>query len=364
MVFRILQGAAPGAILRAGYGVVRVPVFLGGAIRKKLMASELHIGLPNVPEGPDMDLDSPSARRQDRRTESPSKKHRQDDGAKGSGSIGGALTMDSLRQLLQEQSQSLLQAQQAQITSTLEAFEQRHAVRMGNLEKRVDASSNAVEGVQQQVKELSERLAKVEARPEAGPVGPDRRHTLVFGGWSEGTRKTVLLHQLQQALSGLDLAKELDQEPFCTGARRSVALCNFRRRQGEDEGMLRDRMLRVLQTINTSKVNMDGATRPLWSSFSKTPAERGRASLAAVVRKTVQRFAPQRAGDLDVEYTTGRTWIRDDQLTGMHEQPPEVKEARKVQTRGGEGWIDERTLARWVDADVADVRGLIDEHRF
>ena len=184
------------------------------------------------------------------------------------------------------------------------------------------------------------------------------------GGWSEGTRKAVVLHQLQEALSGLQLSGMLDQQPFCTGARRSVALCTFRRRQGEDEGMLRERMIGVLQTINSSKVSMDGAVRPLWSSFSKTPAERGRASLAAAVKKTVQRFAPHRAGDLDVEYGTGRSWIKEDQLSGMQDQPREVKEARKVQTRGGEGWIDEKTLSRWVEADIADVRGLLDEHRF
>ena len=104
--------------------------------------------------------------------------------------------------------------------------------------------------------------------------------------------------------------------------------------------------------------------RPLWCSFSKSPEERGRAALAAVVRKAVLRVAPQRAGDLDIEYPTGRSWIRDDQLSGMGPPPPEARQARVVSTKGGEGWIDEKTLAKWLDMSLTDLQSLISEHKF
>ncbi|CAE7386117.1 unnamed protein product, partial [Symbiodinium sp. KB8] len=296
---------------------------------------DVRIGLPNVPEGPDLDLDSPR-----------------------SGQAGGSdlLTVEGLRMLLEEQSKGLLQAQQNQLSATLAAWEGRQAERLEKIESRVDGATDQVEGLQKQVQEIADRLSRVEAQPPSSGHGPDRKHTLVFGGWQEGTRRATLLYQLQQAISQLGLAKDFDQEPFCTGARRSVSLCVFRRRQGEDEGHLRDRMLHILQVINASKVTLEGAARPLWCAFSKSPEERGKASLATVVRKAVLRFAPTRISDVDVEYTTGRSWIKEDQLTGMNDQGMVPRGVRQVSTRGGDGWIDEKTLAKWVDTEVAEAR--------
>ena len=155
--------------------------------------------------------------------------------------------------------------------------------------------------LQEQLKEVTRRLSQVEAKSSTGASsGPDRRHTLVFGGWAGDTRRGVLLAQLKQGLQGLQLWDFLDNEPFCTGARRSVALCNFRWRPSESDDEPRSRMLRVLQVINASQVALEGAVKPLWCSFSKSPEERGRASLAAVVRKVILKFAPNRIQDLDI----------------------------------------------------------------
>ena len=345
-------------------GIVEASGGSQGAILQKGMAvPDVRIGLPNVPEGHDLDLDSPRQDQGGNRAESPPKRSR---GHPSGGHAGGSdlLTVDGLRMLLEEQSKGLLQAQQNQLSATLAAWEGKQAERLERIESRMDGATDQVEGLQRQVKEIADRLSKVEAQPSGGGHGPDRRHTLVFGGWQEGTRRTTLLYQLQQAISQLGLTKDFDQEPFCTGARRSVSLCVFRRRQGEDEGHLRDRMLHILQVINASKVSLEGAARPLWCAFSKSPEERGKASLATVVRKAVLRFAPSRISDVDVEYATGRSWIKEDQLTGMNDHTSVPRGVRQVSTRGGDGWIDEKTLAKWVDTDVAEVRGLIDEHRF
>ena len=178
--------------------------------------------------------------------------------SKGSGAE--VLTMDSLRQLLAEQSVSLLQAQQVQIGASLKAFEDRQAVRLEGIEATVQSQGTAVTSLETQVKELAARVAKVEGQPAMAlnHGGPDRRHTLVFGGWSQDTRKGVLLKQLAQAMAALDLQWYLDAEPFCTGARRSVALCQFRKREGEGEDQPRGRMLHIIQVIGASKVELAG----------------------------------------------------------------------------------------------------------
>ncbi|CAE7637766.1 NLRC3 [Symbiodinium microadriaticum] len=259
----------------------------------------------------------------------------------------GGVTMDALRSLLAEQSVSLLQAQQLQISTALSAFEERQGGRMDKLEHRVHEQGSAVEGLEARLRDLGDRLAKVESQgaPAVGH-GPDRRSTLVFGGWAPETRRMVLLHQLDQALTGLKLKSYLDCDPFTTGARRSVSLCQFRARPNETQGEARQRMLHVVQTVNSAKLELEGGVRPLWCSFSKSPEERGRAALAAVVKKAVLRAAPHRAADLDVEFQSGRSWIKEDQISGMGTAPTEVREPRVVHTKGGEGWIDDRTLAR------------------
>ena len=198
---------------------------------------------------------------------------------------------------------------------------------------------STVSSLETQVRELAARVSQVEGRPVTATVGPDRRHTLVLQGC-------------------------FDSDPFCTGARRSVALCQFRQRADEGTDQPRARMLHVIQIINASKVELAGGARPLWASFSKAPAERGRASLAAVVRKIILRLREPRLGDLEIEYNTGRTWIRDDQITGMGPPPDGLRSVKQVTTRAGDGWIDEKTLSRWVECDVGRVQEIVSEHNF
>ncbi|CAE7349524.1 unnamed protein product [Symbiodinium sp. CCMP2592] len=306
----------------------------------------IRIPLPGgVPEGPDEDLDG-----------SPQKRPK---GADTNVAGQPELTMQSIKDLLagalREQSHSLLQAQQMQITTSLQAFEERQGGRLDKLEEHVMSQSTKVDDLETRMREMSDRLAKVEARPgSTGSGGPDRRNTLVFGGWSPNTRRGTLLEQLRQAIHSLGVAGLMDAEPFCTGARRSVALCVFKRRPSEGDDEPRSRMLRIMQVVNAGQVQIEGAVKPLWASFSKSPEERGRAAVAAVVRKIVLKFAPQRIQDLDVEYTSGRTWIRDDQLSGLGDPVPEVRRSRVVTTKAGPGWIDEATLSKWVEVDLAE----------
>ena len=275
------------------------------------------------------------------------------------------VTMDALRSLLAEQSHSLLQAQQVQITAALASFEERQSSRLDKVEATIQDQGSTMSEVQRELQSLQDRLAKVEqGGVSASGSGPDRKWTLVFGGWLPDTRKAILLHQLDGALQGVKVKHLLDTDPFTTGARRSVALCQFRRRASETDSEVRQRMLGVLQVVNASKVQLEGSQKPLWAAFSKTPAERGRAALASVVKKAVMRHAPHRSGDLDLEYTSGRSWIRDDQISGTGQPPEEVHHPRTIQTKGGEGWLDERTLARWLEVEPTELTRLVDDHRF
>ncbi|CAE7263415.1 unnamed protein product [Symbiodinium sp. CCMP2456] len=266
------------------------------------------------------------------------------------------VTHDVMRQLLSEQSQVLLDAQRNQLKVALQDLEARQNQRMDALDQQVSSQGGKMEDLERQLRDLGDRVYRVENNHAGGhSAGPNRRQTLVFGGWQNQTRKGVLLHQLDAALRGLGLDKDLDQAPFTTGLRRSVALCNFRRRDGETDDRCRERMLKVLQTVSAAKVELEGGHKALWSSFSKSPEERGRAALAALVKKCILRLQPARADDLEVEFSTGMSWVRDDQLSGMGEAPREVRHPAEVMTKAGKGWLDENTLARWCETNVEDL---------
>ena len=136
--------------------------------------------------------------------------------------------MESIRSLFQEQSNSLFQAQQLQLSTVFKDFEERQAATISRIEDKVQGQSDKTDRLEEQIREIQDRLSRVEARPSGPQPGPDCKNTLVFGGWANGTRRAVLLQQLEQGLRSLNLWDLLDNHLFCTGARRSVALCLVR----------------------------------------------------------------------------------------------------------------------------------------
>ncbi|CAE7762198.1 unnamed protein product [Symbiodinium sp. CCMP2592] len=274
------------------------------------------------------------------------------------------LTMDAFRLLLQEQSRTLLVAQKEQLDASLAELEQKQATKMEALEEKVDQQQSQYQDVLKQLRDMGDRVQQLEGREGSQGRSPDRRHTLIFGGWCAQSRRAIILGQLGEALKALALHDNLDQAPFTTGPRRSIAMTNFQQRPGESEGAVRDRMMKVLLTVNNARVELQGGNRPMWCSFSRTPAERGRAAVAALVKKAVMKWAPHRASDLDVEYGVGSAWIREDQVSGMGPPPAEVARARVLDTKAGAGWLDVGTLAKWVEVSKDDVNRLVDDHRF
>ncbi|CAE7216041.1 unnamed protein product [Symbiodinium sp. CCMP2592] len=236
---------------------------------------------------------------------------------------------------------------------------------MDVLEAKVDTQQSQYNELMQQVREMGDRVHMLESRGgNEGGRGVDRRLTLIFGGWPAQTRRGTILGQLEQAIQALGLAAEFDQAPFTTGPRRSVAMANFVSRAHEKDGDVRVRMMKVLQTTNNAKVELQGGVKSLWCSFSRSPLERGRAAVAAVVKKAVMRHASHRAADLDVEYSSGSTWIREDQLSGMGQPPDQIRRAKTLETKAGAAWLDVHTLAKWLETDRSVVEALIEEHRF
>ena len=101
---------------------------------------------------------------------------------------------------------------------------------MDDMDSQLVHQGARVKDVERQMRELGDRLLRVE-KGEASGEGMDSERRLAVG-----------------------LQGDFDWASFCTGLRRSVALCNFRKRDGEADDGCRGRMPKVLQTTNAAKV--------------------------------------------------------------------------------------------------------------
>ena len=100
---------------------------------------------------------------------------------------------------------------------------------------------------------LSKRVVALEAirgTSTKAPSDAGPRMTLVFGGWPRESRRQSILQDLRRALKETQTETFLDDDPFTTGPRRSIALANFYPRTGEENSLLKRRMHNVISAFN------------------------------------------------------------------------------------------------------------------
>ncbi|CAE7223910.1 unnamed protein product [Symbiodinium sp. CCMP2592] len=324
------------------------------------MSNKFVAGLPGALMEDDPELDTPKhapgKNRGPQRAESPSKRTK----AESTGAV--AVTVETLQMLLAQQSASLLEAQNASLKETLMEHEKRQDEKLSRLDAKVEASLAKSNTMEDQLRTALDRIKALEDKGVPGGSGGDQRRTsLVFGGWAENTRRNVILHQLSESLSHLKLNHLLDSDPFTTGPRRAVALCNFTQRSSESPPELRRRMLELVQEINKADLALQGGRRNLWCSFSRSPAERGRASVAGCVKKIVAHHRATHPSELDLDYAAGAAWMGDMQLAGMGAST--VSNTTSIETRAGPAWIDEIGLSKTLKVSRQTIEDEVKQHR-
>ena len=275
------------------------------------------------------------------------------------------LTVQALQMLLAQQSASLLEAQQAGLRTALKELEDRQEVKMDRLDAKLDEASERTTNLETQLKAAVDRIHVLEERGHqqgGAPGGDHRKHSLVFGGWCDNTRRNVILHQLDESLKHLGLLPHFDSSPFTTGPRRAVALCNFSLRRGEQFPDLRRRMLEVVQEVNKSGLALQGGKRSLWCSFSRSPAERGKASVAGCIKKIVANHRANLLPELDLDYNAGSAWLSDSQVAGMGTPPS--GSSTTLETRAGPAWVDEVGVSKLLRVSRQTIEDEVKAHRF
>ena len=232
------------------------------------------------------------------------------------------------------------------------------------LHQRIDGTSSKVDMLERAVEALQTRMDQMERSPKSTRAstedsGRDRRLSLVFGGWEEGTRRSVILQDLDRCLETQNLKHLTDEAGFTTGARRSVALMNFHVRNGEDQGQVKKRMFAVISGIAGKNI-MNSQDRKFWVTVSKSPMVRRKGSHTAWIKRTLDHLGVdlQRA-EVDLEYHSGSAWVGDVQVSGTESLPLD-REGLLIDERSPEkGWIDMKSLGKQLKLSFADVESAV-----
>ena len=64
-----------------------------------------------------------------------------------------------------------------------------------------------------------------------------------------------------------------------------------------------------------AKILVPAQDRPLWSTISRTPQERARATHCNLVRGLIRYFQSDRVADMDCEYGKGSCWLDDQKIS-------------------------------------------------
>ena len=237
----------------------------------------------------------------------------------GSGSVG--VTAAELQAMLAAQTAQLVETQEAVVEKATSRFEAIVEERVGKTESKVAVMEERLGRLEQK---LARALESGGGRMDTTGTGDDvhrRQRTLVYGGWGRDTRRVELLEELKKAADSLGVAKFMDEAPFTTGVRRSIALSSFRERPGETYADMRARMQLIIRAFYESEVIGKQGKR-LWCSWSKSRQERVHSSHASMLKRIVGDLDRVKLLELEVEWNQGSVWTVSNLIASSAVPPP------------------------------------------
>ena len=323
----------------------------------------LQLGDPRTTPLPEDDQ-SPAKRRGGADKAGPNKAQRGGQGIsrEAKGSLG--LTYDDMRDLLAEQSASILQANREHAQSLLDGLEAKHGARLDALDGGMARVTSGLEGLEAKVARLEQDLRAGSRMGSEDSLQDRRRSTLVLGGWEQDTKRSRILNEVQQALKGLELEDLLSDRPFTTGPRKNVALLNFPLKEGESEDDRRHRMHQVVLAVSESKV-YTSAGRKLWCSYSKSKQQRDISSHCSWIKRALARIDEHLIRELDVEYSTGSVWMGESLIASATRTPNDGAKSDFMLLGKGSppAWVDLERFSKESRKTSDALRAALEESR-
>ena len=275
-----------------------------------------------------------------------------------------ALTYDDMKQLLAEQSASILQANREHAQSLIESLESRHGARLDKVDEQLHDVSTGLQGIEGRLLALEREVRSDRRSASDESLGEKRRTTLVFGGWERDTRKEKILNELRQAFKGLELEAKLSDTPFTTGPRKNIALLNFPLLRDEGDEDRRTRMHDIVLAISQSKV-YTSAGRKLWCSYSKSKQQRDISNHCGWVKRALAQIDESWVRELDVEYGTGSVWLGDSLVASGTKTPNDGAHSDTMIVGKGSppAWVDLAKLAKETKLPTKDLREAFENTR-
>ena len=142
-------------------------------------------------------------------------------------------------------------------------------------------------------------------------------------------------------------------EMFVPGLKRGYAIIPLLHRRGETEDQRREDVQATLQKVRRANVMLGmtpgGMHRKVWMSLSQSPERRRKARLAGKVKRAILEMGGL-AHSLEVEFSTGTVWYRNERISSATLDMPKGGE------KAGAGWVRLDILARLLGKSTDDVK--------
>ena len=265
---------------------------------------------------------------------------------------GGAVTLDDLQRLLEQQSKALAQSQATEIRSAIKELKQATSAELRGIKEEVLKHGDYIAQLRDQGDKLEARImalesAKVEGSTAYQSSASDghQKNLLIMGGWNADTHKEDLLPELRDLLSRIGVIDQFD-DIFTTGPGRGHAMGIVHWETGVSEQDLKRKMIKLVQDIRgasvASKTMELGKT--LWAAISKTKLERLRASHAGKTKRLILEINESEKHAMDVEWGGGSVWMRGKMVASATRPAP--KDVTVKPGKSPTSWIDLGLIAR------------------
>ena len=265
--------------------------------------------------------------------------------------VEGGVTLASITSLLQAQTQEIRTNHRAELNAAIQVSEEKIQVTVralkSDLQKQIAETNQNVAAVKDAQQSLMDRIEVLEKGGVPGREVTEqgmRKPALVWGGWREDTRRGTILKDLADAIQDLKLQHQVDGEPWVPGARHSIALLEFEKRQGEDDRGIQARMNAIIQVVSAAGIKTEHLQpdRTIWCAVSRPRQDRdGNGSHAGKIRKLLH-WNKTDMSLVDCSYKQGSVWLQDT-LVGSATKAPPHENVLQGKIKGS--WIDAAAVA-------------------
>ena len=266
---------------------------------------------------------------------------------------GEAVTLDDLRALLQQQSETIARNQATEIRGAVAELREATMHEFRGIKSEMTRHADYISQLRDQSEKLEARVLALESRKDEnsttylGSSAGDghQKNLVILGGWDADTHRDDLLPELRDLLGRIGVLEKF-QDLFTTGPRRGHAMGIVKWPAGQNDQELKRDIIRLVEEIRNASMSSKSMPvgKTLWAALSKTKMERLRAGHAGKTKRLILEINQAERQVLDVEWGAGSVWMRGQLISSATRPSPRGASVHKGKAPGA--WIDIQHIAR------------------